>query len=50
MIPVDTGSRKTRDNKRTSVADLDTLNSDPDTAFQVDPDPDPGFDEQKLKK
>ncbi len=49
-----TGSSKTRDkgdNTQTSVADPDSLNSDPDTGFQVDPDPDPRFfDDQKLKK
>ncbi len=34
--------------------DPDTLNPDPDPAFQVNPDtdpvPDPGFDDQKLRK
>jgi len=37
-----------------SVVDPDFLNPDPDTdqdpAFQVNPDPDLGFDEQKFKK
>jgi hypothetical protein len=27
----------------TSVANPDSLNTDPDTAFQVNPDPDPGY-------
>jgi hypothetical protein len=36
----------------TSVVDPDSLNPDPDPAFQMNPDPvpDPGFDNQKWKE
>jgi hypothetical protein len=47
-VPYPCGSGST-----TRAEDLDSFpdtGTDPDPPFQVNPDPDPGFDDQKLKK